>query len=135
MKPTFRTTTKKAIELIADKLNLPNDTAMQDWAYEVTNADNIDNYIFYYKEIINEDEKFALMQLIIQATEDQRNEEQFKNYCNKIKPLLITDFKTHEYTIYYWCCFENNSIEDCWKISPMMRELWNAENKEENTDS
>jgi predicted ATP-dependent endonuclease of OLD family len=133
MKPTFRTATKKAIDTLADELNLPNNITMQDWTYEIANDDGIKKYIFFYGLLKDEDEKFALMQIIIQATEDQPNEEQFEKYCNTIKPLLITDFKIHEYSIYYWCCFENENIEDCWKISAIMRELWNAVNTKENT--
>ena len=64
------------------------------------------------------------MEIIIQATEEQNTEELFQKYCETIKPILETDFKTHEFTIYYWACFDNENLEDCWKIAPLIRRIW-----------
>ena len=67
------------------------------------------------------------MEGIIQATEDQPIDELFNKYWNTIKPILEVDFKIHEYTIYYWSCFDNENIEDCWRITPLIRQLWNEQ--------
>ena len=129
MKPTFRCATKKAINELAEELNLPNVSNMQDWSYEVSNPNAIDNYISHYYLTTDDDKKFVLMELIIQATEDQNTEELFLQYWNRIKLILETDFKLHEYTIYYWSDFDNESLHDCWKITPLIRQLWADKNK------
>jgi hypothetical protein len=133
MKPNFRWSTTKAEEELAKELNLPYKIGMQDWTYEVANYTDIDKYINHYKKLKNEDKKFALMQTIIQATEDQITEETFVKHCNIIKPIITKDFSNHEYTVYYWSCFDNKNIADCWQITPFMRQLWeeNGENKTE----
>ena len=45
MEPTFRCGTRKAIDELAEELNLPNEKWMQDWPYEVVNASDIEKYI------------------------------------------------------------------------------------------
>jgi hypothetical protein len=122
--PKFRCGTKIAIEKLAKELNILIEDWMQDWPYEVANPNEIDKYIDYYQTITNEDEKFVLMEAIIQATEDQDKSELFSKYCNIIQYFLKEDFHIHEYTIHYWSCFDTENIKDCWKISPLMRELF-----------
>jgi hypothetical protein len=124
MEPTFRCGTRKAIYELAGELNLPNNLAMQDWSYEVANPNDIDQYISHYGLTTDGDKKFVLMEIIIQATEDQNKEKLFQKYCETIKPILETDFKLHEFTIHYWACFENENLADCWKIANLMRQLW-----------
>ncbi|MCP2026625.1 hypothetical protein L1276_001769 [Flavobacterium sp. HSC-32F16] len=123
IEPKFRCGTRTAIDKVAKELNMPLDDCMQDWPYEVANSNEIDKYISHYRRL-GDDEKFVLMQAIIQANEDQREEESFLKYWIVIQDLLIQDFHIHEYTVYYWSCFDNENIEDCWKISPFMRELF-----------
>ncbi len=124
MEPTFRYGTRKAIDELAEELNLPNKLTMQDWSYEVANPNEIDKYISHYGSTKDDDKKFVLMEIIIQATEEQNTEELFQKYCEAIKPILETYFKLHEFTIYYWSCFDNENLEDCWKITPLIRQIW-----------
>ena len=109
---------------LAEELNLPYEEWMQDYPREVINHCEIDKYIDHYITLIDEDKKFVLMEGIIQATEEQETEELFTEYWHKIKPLLEKDFAVHEYTIYYWSCLDDEDI-DCWKITPLIRQLWN----------
>ena len=124
MKPTFRCGTRKAIDELAEELNLPNDLTMQDWEYTAGNPHEIEKYISHYVSTTDDDKKFVLMELIIQATEDQETEDLFITYWNKIKPILEKDFKIHEYTIYYWSCFDNEDVNNCWKLTPLIRQFW-----------
>ena len=64
------------------------------------------------------------MEAIIQATEDLNTDKLFEEYLSIIKHLLEDNFTIHQYTIYYWACFDNENIYDCWKISLFMRELF-----------
>jgi hypothetical protein len=124
MKPQFRSGTKKAIDAIAKSLNLPYETGMQDFPYEVAQATDIDKYLAHYEGLIDTDVQFVLMQAIIQAIEDQANDALFLRYCNRITPILEKDFDIHAYTIYYWACFNNNNLDDCWTIAPIMRDIF-----------
>lgn len=123
MEPTFRCGTRKAIDELAEELNLPKELDMQDWSYTEGNSNDIEKYISHYGSTKDDDKKFVLMELIIQATEDQNTEELFLKYCERIKPIIEADFKLHEYTIYYWACFDNENLDDCWKIAPLMRQF------------
>jgi len=87
MEPTFRCGTRKAIDELAEELILPNDLTMQDWAYEIANPNDIDKYISHYGLTTDDDKKFVLMKIIIQATEEQNTEELFQKYCRTIKPI------------------------------------------------
>jgi hypothetical protein len=124
MEPNFRCGTRKAIDELAEELNLPNEMWMQDWPYEVVIPDDIEKYIDHYLKLTDDDKKFVLMEGIIQATEDQETEVQFLKYWNRINSLLENDFCIHEYSVYYWSCFDNENIDDCWRISPYMRQFW-----------
>ena len=125
----FRFVTNKAIEELTKGLNLEyNLNDYQDWEYIVGKPGDVEKYIDYYNSEINDDNKFALMEIIIQASEDQEKENDFLKYFTIIQKILSTNFKIHEYSIFYWSCFDNINLEDCWIISPYMRTLW-EENK------
>ena len=128
MEPTFRCGTNKAIDELAEELNLPNEKWMQDWPIEVMIPTDIDRYIEHYEKLKDEDKKFVLMEGILDVTEY----ELFVKNWNKVRQFLEKDFTLHEYTIYYWACFESENIEDCWKITPLMRQLWSDNAKLEN---
>ena len=129
MEPTFRFGTGKAMKELAEELNLRIEDWMQDWPYEVANPSEIEKYIAHYNILKDEDKKFVLMEAIIQATEDQLTNELFFEYSNRIKPIIEKDFIVHEYTIHYWSCFDNENIEDCWRITAFMRQLWTDNHK------
>ncbi len=128
MKPKFRSGTTKAIKELAEELNLPFDEWMQDWPFEVVNPSDIDKYINHYKLLNDYDKKFVLLDGIIQSVEEQSNEELFQKYLKIVRQILEKDYDIYEYQIYYWACLENdkNEIDDCWKVTPMMRDLINA---------
>jgi len=130
IEPEFRCATKKAIDELAAELNLVKGPTMQDWEYEVAEPDDIEKYIAHYKVLTDDDKKFVLMEIIIQATTDQPDASSFTKYWNIIKPLLQQNFKIHEYTIFYWSSFDNKNIEDCFTITPNMRELWSSKSNE-----
>ena len=102
---------------------------MQDWPYEVVSPSDIEKYINHYETFTDEDKKFVLMEGIIQATEEQTTEDLFTIYWNRIKPIMEKDFDIQEYTIHYWFCFDNENVDDYWRITPLMRQLWDDRNQ------
>ena len=125
LEPKLRFVTLKAIKELTEDLNLTYELDdFQDWEYIVGKPIDIEKYINHYNIEIDEDKRFALMEIIIQATVDQPTIENFKKYSATVEKLLIENFQLHAYTIFYWSCFDNENIEDCWKITPNMRKLW-----------
>jgi hypothetical protein len=121
--PQYRFGTKVAEKLLAAELDLPYDDSMQDWAYEVAKSDDLENYLNHYNSLSDEDEKFVLMQLIIQAINDKKGLVELEFYWENVKGLLIKDFKIHQYTIFYWSVFHAENANEEWVISPYMRNI------------
>ncbi|MDP8051469.1 hypothetical protein QJU23_03390 [Pasteurella atlantica] len=121
--PQFRCGTAKAIKELSIKFNYPCHKGMQDWAYEVANPKDIENYFSSYKEETDEDKKFVLMEMMLQALDEIENQEEFDKNWRILKPIINQDFYIHEYTIYYWC-FWGYKESDCWEITLYIRELW-----------
>lgn len=122
--PVFRCGTRKAMDELAEELNLRFEEWMQDWPYEVADPADLDKYLDHYQTLSDEDKQFVLMETIIQATNDQDTDELFELSWKKIEPLLEKDFAIHEYTIHYWACFDNDHLEDAFRIAGNMRLLW-----------
>lgn len=110
---------------LAELFNYKIDDNEQDWTYTIVEPERINEYIQAYDtKIINEDTKISLMEMIIQSLTEQESEILINEKWIFIKLLLTKDFDLHKYTIFYWCCWENEDINDCWSITPLMRELW-----------
>ena len=124
--PLFRSSTKEAQIGIALELDLPPPDDWQDWEYYFAHFEKIERYLEHYEFVNDDDRKFVLMKMLIQATDDKAREGVLDVYWLKLKPLLLKDFKIHEYTIYYWCVFDNENIEDCFAITPLMRAFWKS---------
>jgi hypothetical protein len=123
-KPPYRFGTVKAMKELADELRLPYTSDMQDWSYEVAEPDQIDNYLHHYDQQTDDDKKFVLMEMILQATEDQGNHSDQEMYWRKASQRLSKDFELHRFTIFYWSCFDKEDLSESWTLAPNMRELW-----------
>jgi hypothetical protein len=122
--PPYRFESIEAITALAHELKLPYTSGMQDWAYEVADSNLIDNYLKHYSKQTDDDKKFVLMQMIIQAVNDLEDTARMGRYWDQIKALLIKDWTVHEYTAYYWSCFEEDELSNCFALTPHMRQLW-----------
>lgn len=121
--PARRHGRSHGIKVLSDFFDYPIDPFSQDWTYEVAEPEKIADYIEAYETAsFDEDTKFSLMEMIIEAANDCDSVE---NWWPKIKTLLKKDFTLHEYTIYYWCCFDSK-LEDSFAISKRMRDLWKS---------
>jgi predicted protein tyrosine phosphatase len=129
-KPRYNTSI--AIDLIAKKLNLEFDKSSQDWAYEIANSNLIEKYYKLYDSLVNEDEKFVLMQTIIQATNELIESSGKIDSWIMLEQRLIWDFSIHKHTIEYWSCPETTDLNDCWIITSQIRELLNKQISKKN---
>ncbi len=64
-----------AINALAKRFDLPNEPSMQDWEYEVADAQRINEFLIAYTEkTTSEDEKFVLMEMLIESFSDSNRE-------------------------------------------------------------
>jgi hypothetical protein len=127
IEPEFRCPTKSAIDKLAEMFSLPNTPYMQDWEWEVADANRIEEFIKVYKNSsLTDDEKFTLMEIIIQSFEDTKTELHTNSLWQTTLNLLKKNYKLHAYTVWYWSSFENGSINDAWRVAPFMRELYES---------
>ena len=106
MEPKFRCVTKKALEELAIELNLreriPYWDSIAGYSYTPSNPEDLQQYLDHYSTLKDDDKKFTLMEMILDAIAGQSNENEFLNYWDKLQPILITDYLIHEFTIHYW---------------------------------
>ena len=130
-KPKFRCGTEEAIKELVAQYDYPYADWMQDWPYEIADPSEIENYFKHYDEQTDEDKKFSLMEMLIQALTDIDDEEEFDRNWKLLFPRIAKDFEIHEYTIFYWSCF-GKELSDCWKVTPYMRDVWNQIKEQKN---
>ncbi|MGQ7887487.1 hypothetical protein [Paenibacillus violae] len=105
------------------KLSLPEPGPFtQDWEYEVADDTRINEFLsFYESSSLNEEEKFALMIIIIGSINDAIEKTDVdESLLRKAKELLLKDIVIHTNTILYWS-LENQDLEDCFAITPFIR--------------
>lgn len=128
--PAFRCPTYNAIQALVKEFNYPYHQHMQDWEYEVARLDDIEKYFVKYDATDDDDIRFTLMEMIIETS----NENRYFDWTGKIWPNVYSrlkkNFLLHAYTVYYWCDFDSESIEDYFYITPEMRALWEEQSKE-----
>lgn len=88
--PKFRCPTKKAIKSLATRFGFRYSDNMQDWEWEVADYAQIDKIIETYKcNKLSDDERFTLMETIIQSMEDLGLALKFNEKWSKVLINLI----------------------------------------------
>lgn len=118
--------TMKAINSLVKGLHLPvPDKFTQDWEYEVSDPKRIKEFIEYYvQKKLTTDEKFTLMMIIISSCDDAIIYGLFdEQLWKEVVDILLRDWEIHKETINYWSSDEEKDIEDCFVITPLIREV------------
>jgi hypothetical protein len=105
------------------RFGLPYDNAMQDWEWEAANADDFDQYLAAYTLAMPSDQRFSLMEMLMQSVEDSPDESVFNNRWARIRSLLKNHSALHAQTIAYWACSDEVDVEQAFRVSRPMREL------------
>ncbi len=117
-----RWSTAAAIKRVNSLLNIGEDQYSQDWEFEISDSTRLAEYLdIYENELTNKDERFALMSVIIDAFESYGLDE---DLWSKIRVHLKAESALHQYTIVYWCCLDEEILDNCWRVTPWMRQLW-----------
>jgi hypothetical protein len=115
--------TRAAIDRLAARLGLRNEPQMQDWEWEVADAERLDEFIALYGDPqLSEDERFTLMETIIQSCEDLGDALEGDPRWSKVQALLEEHLDLHISSVWYWAALEND-LDDAWRVSPFMRDL------------
>ena len=122
----MRYTTENTIKSLIKKIALPSlDYNCQDWEIVVANSSLVDSLLNEYikREDLDEDEKFTLMNIIIESANDYwREYKEPHKSMDMIKNIIMNDYILHRETIIYYACFSVN-LEDAWEITPYMRSI------------
>lgn len=67
-----RFVTPAAIEALALRFGLPASPSMQDWSWEMADPTRLDDFLAFYEEgDLTDDQRFVLMEMILQSFEDR----------------------------------------------------------------
>lgn len=100
------------------------------WELECADQSRVGEFLDCYerREEWSEDDRFALMALIVSSYDDALAAKETENdWETRIRGHLQADFALHEWTIYYWCAWDPEAEEDPergFSVTPLMREIW-----------
>lgn len=95
---------------------------MQDWEYQVSDPERIDDYLALYDDAsLSDDERFSLMMLILDALNLGEANAASKMRMNRTKLLLTRHFNIHAPTIEYWARTDAMNGDEEFRITPWIR--------------
>lgn len=119
--------TTSARQLLAGRFNLPYSDQMQDWEYEVADPERFNEFLAAYQSgELTEDERFSLMEVLVQCVEDTETEGIYEIAWSSIEPLLVANFRIHRSTVAYWAQLVETDPESFFRVSIAMRRLWSV---------
>lgn len=120
----YRFPSLASIEALAKRFNLPFDTSMQDWAWEIADPNRIDEFLEAYRRgNLDDDERFTLMETIIQSFEDGFQAPESDPRWFEVLDLLKTRIDLHIFTVWYWADTDQECLGDTWLVTPSIRKL------------
>jgi hypothetical protein len=123
-------------EGLAARLGLTVQPYSQDWEWEVAKPEHFTQWLATYRDQpLSDDERFSLMEMLIQCVEDFIPYEPTPEVVeslpewNAVASLLRLKPHLHASSIVYWSVFGENDPEALFRLSVPMRRIW-AEVKE-----
>ncbi|MPM16375.1 hypothetical protein SDC9_62754 [bioreactor metagenome] len=121
----LRYPTDTARKKLATRFALPFDSSMQDWEWMVADGERFEEFIDVFRlENLNDDERFSLMEVMIQCVEDMELQSEREAAWLSMEPLLLSRPDIHRSTVEYWACLDETESEACFRVSGNMREVW-----------
>jgi hypothetical protein len=139
-----RWVTTAARRALARRFNLPYDPFSQGRAWEVTDPSGFDEFLSaywawevadpsrfgeflsaYVADPLDEDERFALMEILIQCVEDMDLPSiESSPQWHSVADLLRDHAELHASSVRYWSCLEVHDVDDCFRVTGPMRAVW-----------
>ena len=124
----YRFATGAAISRLDAEFGFSPDQYSQDWEIEVADGRRLLEFVDAYSALsLDDDERFALMALIVASADDALEFHRLDGQLwNRVHDLLVADSPIHAHTIHYWCCPNAAGEDECFTLSPRMRDVWRA---------
>jgi len=104
----------KARARVASLAGVADDHGMQDWPLEVADAGRVDEFIELYEANVDDDERFALMVLVLHSLDEMPEEvvelwprvmpQAGRALWPRVEELLVAAGPLHAHSIIYWSC-------------------------------
>lgn len=125
--------TKAGRESLAARLGLVIGPYDQDWEWQVAEPEKFDGWLAAYREApLSDDERFSLMEMLIQCVEDMVSLRGPPEEVEELAPwqavaaLLRANPRLHASSIAYWSAFGGDDPEEQFRVSVPMRQVWAA---------
>ena len=115
---------KQTIERLNKELSLPFTGIEQDWDLEMASFKRIDDFLNFYKDsYLSNDEKVALMSLILASYDDFLNEHELSidDKWNYLREELVKEKTIFAELLNYWALDNELSDQNLFKITPLIR--------------
>lgn len=119
-----RNPTRAAIDKLAARFELRNEPLMQDWEYEVADAERIDEFLDAYRSAeLDDDERFTIMETLVQSNESWFASGAWHPRWPELLDLITANAALHASTIVYWALVDEDEKSNCWAVTPFMRRI------------
>lgn len=105
----------------------------QDWEWQVSKPQCFGEWLTVYKsDSISDDERFSLMEMLIDCVEWLASEELARQDVEsllewqEVTELLLANPRLHASTIEYWAVFDRNNPKEIFRVTHPMRKVWEA---------
>lgn len=119
--------TRAAIDRLTVMLEPPYGDWMLDcWTVILAAPTRISEFCDLYEDgALNAEEKFALMQLIVESLDGLLNDRAAyaSEAVRRVAHLLRRDYRLHLHTVEYWSLQGEADIIDAFAVTPLMREI------------
>jgi hypothetical protein len=121
-----RRATPAARRSLSRRFALPHDPFSQDWEWEVADPSRFGEFLSAYGSgDLDEDERFALMEILIRCIEDMGlSSVESSPEWRSVADLLRARAWLHASSVRYWSCLEGRELEDCFQMTGPMRAVW-----------
>lgn len=130
-----RRTTPAARESLTRRFGLHFDPFSQDWEWEVSHPARFAEFLNAYSSgDLGEDERFALMEILIQCIEDMElSSVKSSPQWVAVESLLLANPGLHASSIRYWSCLDLDIADsEYWfRVTDAMRTVWSVIGRDE----
>ncbi|GAA0730772.1 hypothetical protein GCM10009430_42270 [Aquimarina litoralis] len=116
-------------EKLAKRFGLYWDNDTQDWEFVVSDFGRISDFLkVYQQELLDDDDKFTLMGLIVSSFDDgiSNFDQETAKYWNICSNILETECYLHYSIMHYWSLLDEKDDQNVFDITPYMRKIWNT---------
>lgn len=129
--PLRRYPTNEGRRDLAARLGLTVDPRAQDWEWQVADHEAFETLLVLYRsEQLSDDERFSLMEMLIQCVEEMIWERRPPSGVEEmpqwqaVNALLRANPRLHVSSIAYWSGFGHDNPDVSFRVSASMRLVW-----------